>query len=88
MTKSKNSSGWKIVKNFFGFGPKITTTSTTQTFTLPKSESKKLKEDICTKISGASKNMLDKTLASNLDFAEKFNQEFECDNLGDAPESP
>ena len=32
--------------------------------------------------------MLDEIFASNLDFAEKCNQEFECDNLGDAPESP
>ena len=61
MTKNKNSSGWKIVK-IFGYGPKINTTSTTQTFTLSKSESKKLKKDICTKISGASKNMLDEIL--------------------------
>ena len=87
MAKSKNSSGWKIVKDFFGFGPKITTTTKTQTFTLSKSGSKKLKKEICTKISDASKNMLDEALASNLDFAEKCNQEFECDNLGDAPES-
>ncbi|MEM6338842.1 MAG: hypothetical protein AAF673_02820 [Pseudomonadota bacterium] len=87
MEKSKNSSGWKIVKDFFGFGPKITTTTTTQTFTLSKSGSKKLKKEICTKISDASKNMLDEAFASNLDFAEKCNQEFECDSLSDAPES-
>ena len=87
MSKSKNSSGWKIVKDFFFFGPKITTTTTTQTLTLSKSGSKKLKKEICTKISDASKNMLDEAFASNLDFAEKCNQEFERDNLGDAPES-
>lgn len=82
MAKHNNQSGWATVKNFFGFGSKTTTTKTT-TFKLSRSESEKLKEAICKAISGASKDILEEALATNIHFAQECNHEFECNHIGD-----
>lgn len=74
------------VKKLFRFDPKTktTTTASTETFTLSKSDSRKFKSEICKTVSGASENMLKEAFNNNIYFAQECNHEFECDHIGDS----